>query len=368
MNAAHPDSDLRPLRRRLLSFFDDHARDLPWRRTDDPYAIWVSEVMLQQTRVETVEPYYERFLERFPDVEALADASKDEVLKEWEGLGYYRRARLLHEAAGVVRERHGGRLPDTAEKLRELPGIGPYTAGALASIAFQEASPAVDGNVRRVLSRLFDLADPSPAELREHASRLVDPDRPGDFNQALMELGAGVCTATSPSCPECPVRDLCMARARGTVDHRPAPRKRAPRPEVTYGVAVAVDPDGRLLVRRRPDRGLLAGLWEFPAAEVEDGDGGAAEDSATGVIEALRQHGLDVVPEDLRPLDPVPHTFTHLKATYVPFLVRLDERPPAPPGVAELFHWSTFQELEDLALPVAQQKIRDQARAVLEGH
>src|SRR5688572_31827881 len=199
------DAAIRRTRRALLGFYDAHRRALPWREDPRPYRVWISEVMLQQTRVDAVVPYYRAWMERFPDVRALAAAPLDDVLKSWEGLGYYARARNLHRAALVVRDRMGGELPARASALRELPGFGEYTAGAVASIAFGEAVPAVDGNVRRVLARLYDEPEPTARWLRERAAALVDPARPGDFNQALMELGATVCRPRSPDCARCPL-------------------------------------------------------------------------------------------------------------------------------------------------------------------
>ena len=262
------------VRQRLLAAYDAGKRDLPWRRKTDPYCIWVSEVMLQQTRVETVIPYYERWVERFPDLEALADADEDEVLLAWQGLGYYSRARRLHEGARVVRERYQGTLPPNSEGLRELPGIGPYTAGAVASIAYGEVVPAVDGNVKRVLSRLYDLPNPSPKELQKLAGSLVDPSRPGDFNQALMELGALICTPRSPECHTCPLATECLALDQGTVEVRPSRKPKRPVPEMEVAVLVlaARDEDEalHLLLRKRPSTGLLAGMWEFPGVEVPE--------------------------------------------------------------------------------------------------
>ena len=201
------------VRSALLGHYDREARPLPWRRDTDPYRVLVSEVMLQQTRVETVTGYYDPWLERFPTVRELARAEEDEVLKAWEGLGYYRRARNLHRAAQMVHDDYAGSLPPTYSGLLTLPGVGEYTAGAVASISFGEVVPAVDGNVRRVLARLYDMADPRPAWLRKTAGDLVDPGRPGDWNQALMELGATVCTPRSPECRGCPIAEWCAARA-----------------------------------------------------------------------------------------------------------------------------------------------------------
>lgn len=333
------------LRRDLLAFYDARARDLPWRRTDDPYAIWVSEIMLQQTRVETVIPYFERWMERFPDVAALAAADEGDVLKAWEGLGYYRRARNLHRAAARVREGPDGALPTTARELRRLPGVGAYTAGAVASIAFGEAVPAVDGNVRRVLARLFDLAAPAARELESLAGALVDDRRPGDFNQALMELGATVCTPRSPSCPGCPVRAHCLARRRGTVAERPVatPRRPVPR-EVCDVVVVRAAPSGLLLMRRRPDEGLLAGLWEFPDAAAVEGE-------------------LEVPLDGHVPLDPVEHAFSHLRVTYRPVVVTLDDA--TRPSVAAPYRWVDEGDRAELALPVAMQRILASALRVV---
>ncbi len=326
----------------LLDFYDRHARELPWRGAADPYSVWVSEVMLQQTRVDTVRSYYERWLDRFPDLASLAAADLDDVLHTWAGLGYYARARNLHRAARTVQEKLGGQVPSDPDALRALPGVGDYTAGAVASIAFGRAEPAVDANARRVLARLFDLERPTPTRLRNLAVSLLDPDRPGDFNQALMELGARICTSRTPGCEVCPVVEHCVAQARGTVHDRPAAKRRRPVPEVHYLTFVARLDGGRTLVRRRPTEGLLGGMWEFPAVE----------------IDASR------VPAVGSELPPVPHVFSHLRATYHPVLVS------APPRDRRL-RWKgwvcdvggetvrtpRWQGLSDLAMPVAQQKI-----------
>jgi len=257
----------------LLAWYDRHRRDLPWRRSADPYRVWVSEVMLQQTRVETVLPYYERFLARFPDAGALAAAPIEEVLARWSGLGYYRRARQLHEAARRI-ARDG--FPETAAGWRELPGIGEYTAAAVASIAFGEAAPVLDGNVERVASRLVALEeDPKRAaarrRLRAAAAALLDPERPGDSNQALMELGARICTPRRPKCPLCPVASGCAGRRLGEPERFPRAReRRAPR-RLARVVAVVEAGGRRLLFRRGEDEELLAGFWELPWTGEEDG-------------------------------------------------------------------------------------------------
>ncbi len=276
------------LRRALLRWYDRERRELPWRGTADPYAIWVSEVMLQQTTVNAVIPYYERFLAAFPDASALARASEDRVLALWAGLGYYRRARALREAARELVRRHGGALPRTADGLRRLPGFGPYTAGAVASIAFGEVEPAIDGNAARVLSRIAALAAPRPRELRELALRLIDRRRPGDFNQALMELGARVCTPRAPRCEECPLAARCTARAGGQAEALPRPAARREPVRLARGAVRIVDRRGRVLFARAPEGAPNAGLWELPWAELADAP--AAPDAIVTAVGA--RHGL----------------------------------------------------------------------------
>ncbi|WP_127588143.1 A/G-specific adenine glycosylase, partial [Paenibacillus koleovorans] len=275
----------------LLAWYRKHRRDLPWRRSRNPYYIWISEVMLQQTRVDTVIPYYHRFVDKFPTVEALSTAPEEEVLKLWEGLGYYSRARNLQAAVREVHERFGGVVPDTPEEISSLKGVGPYTAGAILSIAYNKPEPAVDGNVMRVLSRFFllsdDIAKPSTRVGIEKLARSLIPEgAAGDFNQAIMELGATVCTPKSPSCLTCPVMEPCAARLEGLVEALPVKTKaKPPRPE-TRLVAFVEGPDaggGRFLIRQRPQDGLLARMWELPhvagvdaiAALAGSADGGA---------------------------------------------------------------------------------------------
>ncbi len=250
------------MRAALLRWYDRNKRDLPWRRTRDPYAIWVSETMLQQTQVATVLPYYRRFMAAFPSVEALHRASLDEVRSVWAGLGYYRRAANLKQAASLLVSRHGGRLPDDPSALLRLPGVGRYTAGAILSIAFGRRCAAPDGNVRRVYARLLGPAKPGP--LDEAAGPMVSRSRPGDFNQAVMELGATVCLPPAPRCGRCPLAHWCRARAAGSFD---VPRRRtAPTRPVRWPL-VLVASRSRILLHRRPDSGLLAGLWELPTPD-----------------------------------------------------------------------------------------------------
>jgi len=286
-------------------------------------------------------------MRRFPDLQALAEAGEEEVLRTWQGLGYYSRARNLLEAAKVVREGFGGFLPESAAELLRLPGIGDYTAGAVASMAFGEPVPAVDGNVKRVLARLFDLPDPKPPELRDLAERLLDPDRPGDFNQALMELGALVCRPRNPRCTVCPVAPHCLARRRGTVEDRPARKVRKVTPVREYAVSVAVcEGDGlpRVLMRKRPGKGLLAGMWELPGAEIGPGDDPVA---------FLPEPWARSPSPGLLRLETVIHTFTHFRARYHPFLFRVGRHGASSPEV----RWVSWGELDDLPVPVAQRRI-----------
>jgi len=338
------------IRAALLRFFDESARDLPWRRTNDPYAIWVSEVMLQQTRVEAVIPYYERWLSQYPDVAALASAPIDDVLKSWEGLGYYSRARNLHSAAIMVRERYSGSVPPSYDALRGLPGVGEYTAGAVASIAYSHAVPAVDGNVRRVLARLLDHPDPPASLLRSVALSLVPSERPGDFNQALMELGATICTPRTPRCARCPVASWCAARAAGTQLERPLPKQRARVPLVRLATAVMRRPDGRLFIVRRPDTGLLARMWNFPGVEISD-----SADASAAALRLASSFGLQA--SGAVELCSVTHVFSHRRERYDCFIVDVQSGSSRTAGTA----W--IGDRTQHALPRAQQRILVHARA-----
>lgn len=296
----------RVVSRALLEWYSTAARDLPWRRTRDPYAVWLSEVMCQQTRVETVVPYYERFVRRFPDVVALASAPLDDVLLHWSGLGYYRRARQLHVAAQEVVERWHGSLPSSAVELTKLPGVGAYTAGAIASIAYDEPAPIVDGNVKRVLMRVFGLrgAAEAPSTLRDlwtRAAGLV-AEAPvgsrGALNQAMMELGAVVCVPKSPSCSICPLERACAARAQGAEKSIPPPKPSRARPVMRF-VAAVLYFEGEVLLAKRSGDGLFGGLWEPPMIEAP---------SVTAAVERL---GLASVVPRFRLRGRVEHALTH---------------------------------------------------------
>jgi A/G-specific adenine glycosylase len=293
-----------PIRQKLLGWYDKAARDLPWRHTRDPYAVWVSEVMLQQTRVETVIPYFQRFLKSFPTPHALAEADEDTVLSHWSGLGYYRRARLLHAGVREVVAQYGGTVPEDGEARRALPGVGRYTAGAIGSIAFDKEEPIVDGNVTRVLARLLRVKTPvgtsaTTNRLWEEAARLVPGERPGDFNQALMELGATLCTPKQPRCESCPVAQECAAFAHGEVDRLPVPRARKAPTEVKLAAVVATRGRGadREVWLVKGDQPLFGGLWGLPMAQ----------ESARTV---LREAGLQARLGS-EPVGEVEHVLTH---------------------------------------------------------
>ncbi|MFT4114676.1 A/G-specific adenine glycosylase [Silvibacterium sp.] len=311
----------------LLAWFDAHARDLPWRRTRDPYAIWVSEIMLQQTRVAAVIEHYARFMGRFPTLASLALASEDEVLAMWSGLGYYRRARMLHRAAQKVHAELGGVMPRTAEGLRDLPGIGAYTSAAVASIAFGEAAAAVDGNVERVLMRIqgWDETNAPAARLREAAVEFLDTARPGDYNQAMMELGATICLPRGPLCLQCPVQPLCATRG----EHVIGERKKMQSKSVSYAFARR---RGRVLLSQRPkDASLMPGMWELPPL-----DAGAA-------------------PEGLRVLE-VKHAIT--VTNYTVGIYDLSEAGDmALPGDASATRWFAVSALHEVALTGLARKV-----------
>ncbi len=351
----HDPEPIRPLVGALHAWYRRCARDLPWRRTRDPYAVWVSEVMLQQTRVAAVVGYYERWMGELPTVEALARADDQTVLRLWEGLGYYSRARNLHRAARVVVERHGGRIPDDPDAFRALPGVGPYTAAAVLSIAFGRDLAVVDGNVLRVLARLTALAeDPRTGLARRRlealAQDLLPPGTAALHNQAVMELGALVCTPKGPACPECPLATACKARASGDPAWFPVRKPKAPVPHRRVAVAVVVGPGGRVLVDRRPYGGLLGGLWEFPGGKIEPG-----EAPAEAALRELREE-LGASARAERTLPAVDHAYSHFTVTLHPVVCRF-EAMDARAGDGREWKWVEPAELADLPMPRANRKI-----------
>jgi A/G-specific adenine glycosylase len=351
-----PDSRTRAdFARQLLAWFERCARDLPWRRHRTPYRVWLAEVMLQQTQVETVIPYYERFLTRFPTVESLTQAPLADVLKLWEGLGYYARARNLHAAARQIVDVHGGQIPDAFEALLELPGVGLYTAGAVASIAFGRATPAVDGNVRRVLSRVFEVREDvtrsaTKRKLRELAADLLPQEQSGPFNEALMELGATVCTPRNPRCDVCPINDVCRARALDVVDALPVKRKRAPTPHYHVAAAVTTRADGRVLLAQRHIDDMLGGLWEFPGGKQEDG-----ETLSECLAREMREE-LDVTVAVGERLTVVEHAYTHFRMTLHAFRCCLVDGQPRCLDCAD-FRWALPAEMAELPMSVADRKV-----------
>ncbi len=309
--ATTPRRRISRLRASLLAWYDANKRDLPWRRSCDPYAIWLSETMLQQTRVETVIPYYTRFLERFPRVEDLASAERDDVLQLWAGLGYYSRARNLHDAARAVVDEYAGQLPREVEALRTLPGIGRYTAAALASIAFDQPEAIVDGNVVRVLCRVLgireDVGDKGVEEqLWQEAGALAQGPRPGDLNQALMELGAICCTPRTPSCEACPWRSSCAARKSGDPEALPNKARRK-KPRQIFAIAAWLPRRATILAVRRPATGLLADLWELPGGELAAGADPGAD------LERSLAENIGLAPIGIEDAGEVEHVFTHLR-------------------------------------------------------
>ena len=336
----------------LLAWYDEHARSLPWRGTGDPYRIWLSEIMLQQTRAEAVIRYYERFLSRFPDVFALARAPQDDVLKLWEGLGYYSRARNLHAAAKIIAE-NGGIFPDTIEGLEKLPGVGPYAARAVGSIAYGICAPALDGNQMRVLSRCFAVERTlkSPFDLESEAMDCISRDRPGDYNQALMDLGSGICTPKNPKCRACPLSPVCRAYSLGDCERyplRPAPVAKREEEKTVFLILCG----GRICIRRRDERQLLGGLYEFPAA-----DGHPDVQQAADFLAEAGYAGVS----GFSPLPPAKHVFTHLVWRMQGYLLHCDS---VPEGVT----LADADLLRSRAFPSALRKYFDLALNTLEAN
>lgn len=305
----------------LINWYEQNARNLPWRGHSDPYAIWVSEIMLQQTRVDTVIPYFNRWMERFPTVESLATAPEDTVLKAWEGLGYYSRARSMHKTARLLTRDYAGRLPADFEVLTSLPGIGPYTAAAIASIAFGIDRAVVDGNVKRVLARLLPYTEPvnTPAaekELRVIAQKMLPEGRAGDYNQAMMELGALICLPRNPNCTKCPVSSLCAAFKDYRQSALPVMKEKAAVPHITVTAGV-LHQNGKVLIARRPENGLLGGLWEFPGGKVEAGE------SHTQALARELEEELGIKTETGELLGKYNHAYTHFKVTLFAYHARV---------------------------------------------
>ncbi len=354
---------------RLLSWYGRHGRDLPWRRTRDPYRILVSEMMLQQTQVARVLEYYDRFLETFPDVSALAGAPLDRVLKVWEGMGYYARARNLHRAAGMIVDRHDGRIPADLETLQALPGVGYNTAASVASLAYGRHWPVLDGNAVRVLCRVFGISgDPRPAAGKRRlvtlAKELAPRGKIGPFNQAIMDLGSQICRPADPRCIECPLEKICAGHAAGDPTRYPRKRKKKPRPhyDVTAGIiweggsagSGAVKEGGRrnrrLLIARRQMDDLLGGLWEFPGGKREDGE------TLEGCLRREIREELGIAIRVDGPFMSLDHGYSHFRFTLHAFHCTYLKGTPRPLGCSD-FRWVRVSDLKTFALSRADQKL-----------
>jgi len=348
------------IRRTLLSWFEGAARTLPWRSDPRPWRVWVSEIMLQQTRVDTVIPYFERFMTRFPTVDSLAEAPLDDVLALWSGLGYYSRARNLHRGASEVMTEHGGVIPGTVEGLRSLTGIGRYTAGAIASIAFDRPAPILDGNVIRVLSRLFDLeADVGEAGTQRilwaWAELLVDPESPSHFNQGMMELGALVCSPREPSCGECPWEERCLARVRSTLADRPVKTRKTRTKKVAMVSVVVRDLEGAVLLARRPEKGLFGGMWETPGEEVME--------NRPSPLDVLHEQ-MALTAEVVGGPGKVKHVLSHRTLDIAVFACRVAEvAPPVDPQDHTDARWLMPDELDAIGVGSLTRKVLAAAEA-----
>ena len=348
-----PPTAIAPLRHALLTWYHTHGRDLPWRRNRDPYAIWVSEIMLQQTQVKTVLPYYDRWLAHLPAIADLARADQQTILKLWQGLGYYARARNLHKAAQVIISHHQGTFPRDLATVLTLPGIGRTTAGGILSAAFNQPVPILDGNVKRVLSRLVALPVPPQraiAHLWNLSTALLDPDQPRDFNQALMDLGATLCLPRQPDCDRCPWQPHCQAHTLGTQTQLPMTEPRNPLPRKTIGVAVIWNDAGEILIDRRKQEGLLGGLWEFPGGKVEPGE----------TIEACIQReireelGIEISVGDR--LIVVEHTYSHFHVSLNVHHCQYVSGDPQPIECDEV-RWVSLADIDQFPFPKANVQI-----------
>ncbi len=348
----------------LLPWFRQNARQLPWRGQKDPYKIWISEVMLQQTQMDRVVQYFLRFMERFPSLAALAQASEEEVLHAWEGLGYYSRARHMHKAAGIIMREHGGVFPSDIEKIRALPGIGPYTTAAIASIAFGYGLPSIDANVERLLARVHDIdspvkQEPAATQIRSLAYQLakapeVYPQHVGEFNEAMMELGALICRK-KPLCAQCPVQIFCESYRLNIVQERPVPGKRAPISPLLVVTGV-LQSEGKIYVQKRLPEGVWGSLWEFPGGRIEEGE--SPEEAI--VREYKEETGFDVEIENKYTV--IKHGYTTYRITLHCFGLRLKKGESQPIPIltaASKYAWASLEDIAKLAMPAAHRKLAD---------
>jgi A/G-specific adenine glycosylase len=345
--------------KKLLNWYDLNKRELPWRDAVDPYYIWISEIMLQQTRVDTVIDYYHRFTDAFPTVEHLADAKRQDVLKVWEGLGYYSRARNFHDAAKTVSSEYNGHIPDTFSEISKLKGIGPYTASAILSIAFNKPYAVVDGNVIRVLSRYFGITDDirsqgTKNEIQKNADDILDRRRPGDFNQALMELGATLCTPSKPDCLSCPFSTSCTAFRTVSTDSIPykSPAKKTPHHHI--GVGIIRDDIDRLLIALRPENAMLGGLWEFPGGKQKKGE------KIKNTVSRELQEELGINVEVTEKFMELKHAYSHFRITLHAFWCRMLPGSPQPrPVSSQEIRWVQISELDRYPFPKANKTLTE---------
>lgn len=341
----------------VLNWYAEHKRPMPWRETGDPYKIWISEIMLQQTRVDQAWPYFERFISEFPTVFDLAKANQQQVLKAWEGLGYYSRARNLHAAAKTIVDEYNGKLPESYDEIIKLKGIGPYSAAAITSIAYGKPNAVVDGNVIRVITRYFGIEEDvrsskTTKQVQQHVDRLISSEHPADFNQGMMEIGATICKPTNPDCNNCPISYDCVANKTARTDVIPYKSPAKKKPHKHIGVGIIMRNDGKVLIALRPEDAMLGGLWEFPGGKQEKGE----TIEQTVERELAEELGVEVTAyEESMTLK---HVYSHFSITMHAFLCRMISGEPKPKSSQEI-RWVEISELEQYPFPKANKKLTE---------
>lgn len=342
----------------ILRWYDENKRSLPWRDCNDPYKIWISEIMLQQTRIDQALPYYKRFTRKFSSVEVLAEADQQEVLKVWEGLGYYSRARNMHAAAKTIVEEFDGSVPDTWEEITRLMGVGPYTASAVLSIAYGKPHAAVDGNIIRVLTRYYGIEEnvretSTRNSIQELADELLDRERPGDYNQALMELGATVCTPSNPECTQCPVSGGCTAYSTLRTEEIPCKSSAPKKPHHQIGVGICLNEENnKVLIAHRPEDAMLGGLWEFPGGKQKK------DESIEETVQRELREELGATISIEEPFMQLDHAYSHFKITLHAFICRIEDGNPSPKTSQEI-KWVPVEDLSEYPFPKANRKLTE---------